>query len=380
MEEHDAAQSNKPLMRVPGLKRIDTYIMAKFIGTYFFAIALIISVGVVFDYTEHVDNFTRSNAPWKAIIFQYYINFIPYYANLFSSLFVFLSVIFFTTKLASNSEIIAMVSTGMSLKRLMRPYLLSSVIIAALTLFLSSEVIPRGSVKRLAFENTYKNSKKNATYADNVQLQVDSGVIAYLEHFDGISKTGIHFSLDKFVDKKLVSHLTATTVIYDTLSDVRNQWRLQNVSIRDLSGYREEIKHFQTIDSIIKMEPSDFLTIKNQHETMTNRELKDYIERQRNRGVGNLMQFEVEYQRRFASPFSAFILSTIGLCLSSRKRKSGMGFSIGLGLLLSVTYIMLQTMSSMFSINGNMHPMVSAWIPNVLFSIVAFILYLKAPK
>lgn len=367
-------------MRLPGLKRIDTYLMAKFIGTYFFAIALIISVGVVFDYTEHVDKFTRNNAPWDAIIFQYYVNFIPYYANLFSSLFVFLSVIFFTTKLASNSEIIAMVSTGMSFKRLLRPYLLSSVIIAALTLFLSSEVIPRGSIKRLAFENTYKNSRKNATYADNVQLQVDSGVIAYLEHFDGISRTGIHFSLDKFENKKLVSHLTATTVVYDTLSDVRNNWKLQNVTIRDLSGYREEIKHFNSMDSIIKMEPSDFLTIKNQHETMTNSELKAYIERQRNRGVGNLMQFEVEYQRRFASSFSAFILSTIGFCLSSRKRKSGMGYSIGLGLLLSVTYILLQTMSSMFSINGGMHPMVSAWIPNVLFTIIAIVLYKKALK
>lgn len=367
-------------MRIPGLKRIDTYLMGKFLGTYFFAIILIISVGVVFDYTEHVDNFTRSNAPWDAIIFQYYVNFIPYYANLFSSLFVFLSVIFFTTKLASNSEIIAMISTGMSLGRLMRPYLMSSAIIAAMTLYLGSEVIPRGSVKRLAFENTYKRARKNATYADNVQLQVDTGVIAFLEHFDGISKTGIHFSLDKFKGKKLVSHLTANTVVYDTLSDKRNQWKLMNVTIRDLRGYKEHVQYYTSIDSIIKMEPADFMTIKNQHETMTNKELKDYIERQRSRGVGNLMQFEVEYQRRFAAPFAAFILSTIGLTLSARKRKSGMGFSIGLGLLLSVTYILLQSISAMFSINAGFNPMVSAWIPNITFTIIAWYLYKKAPK
>ena len=361
------------------MKRIDRYIIAKFLGTYFFSIVLIISIGVVFDYNENIDRFTESQAPWKAIIMQYYLNFIPYYANLFSALFVFISVIFFTTKLADRSEIIAMISAGISRRRLLMPYMISAAIIAGMTFYLGAEVIPRSSVKRLAFENTYKKRVKNPTYAEKVQLQVDTGVIAYMEHFDGMSKTGMHFSLDKFENKKLVSHLSANTAIYDTLSDVRYQWHLRDVTIRELRGMREKITNYNQIDSIIRMEPRDFLFIRDQQETMTNAELKDYIEKQRNRGSGNLSIFEVEYYKRFASPFAAFILSTIGMALSSRKRKGGMGFSLGIGIALSATYILLQGISATFSTNAGMHPALAAWMPNILYSIIAIWLYKRAP-
>ncbi len=361
------------------MKRIDRYIIAKFLGTYFFSIVLIISIGVVFDFNENIDRFTESQAPWKAIAVDYYLNFIPYYANLFSALFVFISVIFFTTKLADHSEIIAMISAGISRRRLMVPYMVSAAIIAALTFYLGAEVIPRSSVKRLAFENTYKKRVKNPTYAEKVQLQVDTGVIAYMEHFDGMSKTGMHFSLDKFENKKLVSHLSANTAVYDTLSDVRYQWHLRDVTIRELRGMKEKITNYNQIDSVIRMEPRDFLFIRNQQETMTNAELKDYIEKQRNRGSGNLSIFEVEYHKRFASPFAAFILSTIGMSLSSRKRKGGMGFSLGIGIALSATYILLQGISATFSTNAGMHPALAAWMPNILYTIIAIWLYKRAP-
>ena len=362
------------------MKRIDRYIIAKFLGTYFFSIVLIISIGVVFDFNENIDRFTESEAPWKAIVMQYYLNFIPYYANLFSALFVFISVIFFTTKLADNSEIIAMISAGISRNRLLKPYMISAAIIAALSFYLGAEVIPRSSVKRLAFENTYKKRVKNPTYAEKVQLQVEPSVIAYMEHFDGVSKMGIHFSLDKFENKKLVSHLSANTVQYDTLSDVRYQWHLKDVTIRELRGMKEKIMHYDLLDSIIRMEPRDFLFIRNQQETMTNAELKDYIIKQRNRGSGNLSIFEVEYYKRFASPFAAFILSSIGMSLSSRKRKGGMGFSLGIGIALSATYILLQGVSATFSTNAGMHPALAAWMPNILYTIIAFYLYRKAPQ
>lgn len=367
-------------MKIPFLRRIDTYLIGKFLGTYFFSIVLIISIGVVFDYNENVDKFAKFNAPMDAIIFQYYLNFIPYYCNLFSSLFVFLSVIFFTSKLAEGSEIIAMLSTGMSFGRLMRPYMISSAIIAAMTFYLGSEVIPKGSVKRLAFENTYKRNKKNPTYADNVQLKVDTCVVAFLEHFDGMSKTGIHFSLDKFDGKKLISHLTAGSVTYDTLSNVKYQWRLRNVTIRNLSGYKEEIRYYSQMDSVIRMEPQDFLFIRNQQETMNNAELREYIERQRMRGSAGLTAFEVEYHRRYAAPFAAFILSSIGMSLSSRKRKGGMGLSLGIGIGLSATYILLQSVSATFSINVGLHPLVAAWLPNTIFFFIAWYLYTKAPR
>jgi len=366
-------------MRIPLLKRIDKYLIGKFLGTYFYSILLIISIAVVFDFNENVDRFTTYHASWKGI-FYYYLNFIPYYANLFSSLFVFLSVIFFTSKLADNSEIIAMISTGMSYKRLMLPYLISSAIIACATFYLGSEIIPRGSIKRLVFENQYKKNKKNPTYADRVQLQVEKGVIAYMEHFDGVSKTGIHFNLDKFKNKQLVSHLTASSVKYDTLSNVRNHWTLNNVTIREFKGNKEKITHYNSIDSIIAIEPNDFLFTRNMQETMTNEELLMYIDKQKNRGSKNLKVFEVEYHKRFATPFAAFILSTIGMALSSRKRKGGMGIALGTGIALSATYILLQTISATFSINSGLYPMLAAWIPNILFTLIAWYLYKKAPR
>ncbi len=362
------------------MKRIDRYIIAKFLGTYFFSIVLILSIGVVFDFNDNIDRFTESHAPWKAIIMDYYLNFIPYYANLFSALFVFISVIFFTTKLADHSEIIAMISAGVSRRRILVPYMISAAIIAVMTFYLGAEVIPRSSVKRLAFENTYKKRVKNPTYAEKVQLQVDTGVVAYMEHFDGMSKTGMHFSLDKFENKKLVSHLSANTAIYDTLSDVRYQWHLRDVTIRELRGMKEKITNYNQLDSVIRMEPRDFLFIRNQQETMTNDELKDYIQKQRIRGSGNLSIFEVEYHKRFASPFAAFVLSAIGMSLSLRKRKGGMGFSLGIGIALSATYILMQGISATFSTNAGMHPALAAWIPNILYTLIAIYLYRRAPQ
>lgn len=361
--------------------RIDAYLIKKFLGTYFFSIALIISIAVVFDFNENIDKFTTNHAPWKGIIFEYYLNFVPYFSNLFSPLFVFISVIFFTSKLAENSEIIAMMSTGMSFNRLMRPYMISAAFIAFLSFFLGSYVIPKGSVTRLNFENIYKKKKRSEfIYTQNVQLQVDTGVIAYIEHFDGNTKTGHHFSLDKFVNKKLVSHLTATTISYDTLSDERYHWTIRNYSIRELKGMREYITHGTKIDSLIAMEPSDFLLSRNQQETLTTPELKEYIGKQKARGSGNVKPFEVEYQKRFATPFASFILTIIGLSLSAQKRKGGMGLYLGIGLALSASYILFQTISATFAINADWPPLLAAWIPNILFAFIAFFLYKKAPQ
>lgn len=366
-------------MRLPLLKRIDTYIIGKFLGTYFFSILLIISVAVVFDYNDNIDKLTQNGAPWQEIL-DYYLNWIPYYANLFSSLFVFISVIFFTSKLAGNSEIIAIFSAGISLRRLMRPYMLSASVIALLTFFLGSEVIPRGSVERLAFENQYKRRTKNATYADNVQMQVDTGVIAFIEHFDGPTKTGYHFQLDKFERKKLVSHMTASSITYDTLANERFHWKIRNADIRDMRGRRERITHYAELDSVIIMEPSDFLSTRNFQETMTNRELLEYIDRAKIRGTGNLKPFEVEYYKRFASAFAAFIMTLIGVSLSSRKRKGGMGFSLGVGLVLSVAYAFFQAVTAGFATNANVPPIVAVWLPNILFTLIALYLYKKAPR
>ena len=368
-------------LRPPFLKRIDTYIISKFLGTYFFAILLIISVAVVFDYNDNIDKLTQNGAPWGEIA-KYYLNFVPYYANLFSSLFVFIAVIFFTSKLAGNSEIIAMLSAGISLRRLMRPYLLSAAVIAALTFYLGSEVIPRGSVARLQFEDQYKRrkGKRNPTYADNVQMQVDTGVIAFIEHFDGPTKTGFHFQLDKFEKKKLVSHMTARSITYDTLANERFHWKITEANIRDMHGMKEKITHFATLDSVIIMEPSDFLSTRNFQETMTNKELLEYIDRTQIRGTGNLKPFQVEYYKRYASSFAAFIMTVIGVSLSSRKRKGGMGFSLGVGLVLSVAYAFFQAVTAGFATNANVPPVLAVWLPNIVFTGIAIYLYRRAPR
>ncbi|MBO4802519.1 MAG: LptF/LptG family permease [Bacteroidaceae bacterium] len=358
--------------------RLDRYIIVKFLGTYFFSIILIISIAVVFDFSENSDKFTTNHAPLLGL-FNYYLNFIPFYSNLFSALFVFIAVIFFTSKLADNSEIIAMMSTGMSIGRILRPYMLSSLLIAGLSFYLGSEVIPRGSVKRLEFEKRYKTSKK-PQIAEHIQLQVDTGVIAYIDFFDGQYKSGSRFTLDKFQNKSLVSHLTAQRIQYDTLADERYHWKLYDVKIRTLKGLREHITTTNYIDSVIYMEPKDFMVNKFYQQTLTNSELLDYVERQRLRGASNVKIYLVEYHKRFADPFAAFILSAIGLFLSFRKRKGGMGGALGIGLGMVAAYIMFQTISSTFATQSDWHPMLASWLPNIVFTIIAIFLYHKAQR
>ena len=361
------------------MKRLDWYIIKKFIGTYIYSIILIISISIVFDVNENLAKFSQYNAPLKAIVFDYYANFVPYFANLFSPLFVFIAVIFFTSKLAGNSEIIAMLASGLSFRRLMRPYMISCVIISLVTFYLGAYVIPHGTVIKQTFETLYKNKRKN-TSAENVQMQVDQGVIAYIQHYDNTRKCGYGFCLDKFENKKLVSHLNATEIHYDTISDSKFHWRIYNWKIRELQGLKEKITQGNQKDTVIMMEPTDLVYSKGQQETFTSPELRDYISKQQSRGSGNVVQYEVEYHKRIASSFASFILTIIGASLSSRKRKGGMGMYLGIGLVLSFGYIMLQTVSSTFAINAGFPPVIAAWVPNITFAIVAYFCYRQAPN
>ena len=361
------------------LKRLDRYIISKFIGTYIYSIILIISISIVFDVNENLSKFASFNAPLKAIVFDYYANFVPYFANLFSPLFVFIAVIFFTSKLAGNSEIIAMLAAGVSFKRLLRPYLISAALIAVVNYGLGAYIIPKGNIVKNDFETKYKNRKQNLSAA-NVQLMVGKGIIAYIQQYDDRSKTGYGFSLDKFENKKLVSHMTASTIRYDSISDTRYHWKAMNYKIRTLKGLKEEIKSGAQIDTLIMMEPMDLVFSKGQQETLTSPELRQYISKQIERGSGNVVQYEVEYHKRIASSFASFILTIIGVSLSSRKRKGGMGLYLGIGLALSFTYILLQTISATFAIQADTPPMLAVWIPNILYFFIAYFCYRQAPN
>lgn len=353
-------------------KLLDRYIIRKFLGTYVFAIVLLLAIVVMFDINEKLDSFIK--APLQATIVDYFLNFLPYFANQFSPLFTFIAVIFFTSKLAGNSEIIAMFSTGMSFRRLLRPYMVSATIIAALSFVLSAYIIPPANVKRINYTNTYVKNKR-VDYGSNIMLMVAPGQIAYMNRYDNISRVGHRFSLESFDEnKRLVSCLTATSIRWDTLYN----WRVMDYTIRDFHQDRELIDKGRQLDTIIPFEPRDFLISVNDHEKMTSPELSDYIERQKQRGVGNIKSFEVERERRYAMTAAAFILTVIGMTLSVRKVKGGMGLNIGIGLVLSFSYILFMTITQTFALSGLTSPFVAMWIPNLIYILIAIILYRRA--
>ncbi len=357
------------------LKRLDWYIIKKYIGTYLLSIVLIISISVIFDFTEKIDSFMETSAPVKAIIFDYYMNFIPFFTNMFTPLFSFISVIFFTSKLANNSEIIAMLAGGMSFNRLLRPYFISATLIGIFSFLLMGFVIPPANKVRLDFEDKYVDKFKSEI-ARNIQMEIEPGIIVYFERYEERTQEGYHFSLEKFEGKKLVSRMTASTIKMDSL----NHWTVRNYLIRDFNGMYETINKGGSLDTIINMDPEDFFITAQQAAQMTNPQLRRYINKQEKRGLGNIQAFKDEYYKRFSMPLASLILTLIGVSLASRKIRGGMGINIGIGLALSALFILFSTLSSTFAINGSMNPLLAVWLPNILFLITGLFLYTKAPK
>ncbi len=358
-----------------GLKIIDIYIIKKFLGTYVFSIILIISISVMLDINQRLDDFIKNSTPIKSIVLDYYLNFIPYYANLFSSLFTFISVIFFTSKMADNSEIIAILSNGINFNRLMRPYMISAGIIAIVTFSFNSFVIPPANKVRIEFQNKNFRNKK-VDYASNIQFGVEKGLIAYFDSYNDETKRGTHFSLDRFDGKELKSRLVAERIEYDSAY----HWVIYNYTVRNFTGMKEEIFSGEKLDTTLRVIPSDFLISVNDCEQMTTPQLYKYINRQKERGIGNVQLFEIEFHKRFSMSLSAFILTIIGASLSSRKIKGGMGLNIGLGLLLSFSYILFMQITSSFAVSGLVSPFVAVWIPNIVYSFIAAYLFKKAPR
>lgn len=358
-----------------GLKKLDTYIINKFLGTFFFSIALIMSISVVFDITEKIDDFYENNAPLKAIVFDYYLNFIPFFAHLFTPLFTFLSVIFFTSKMANNTEIVAILAGGVSFHRLMKPYLISSAVIMVLSFLLGAFVIPHSTGVKLDFENKYVKAYKSGN-ANNVQMEVAKGTILYIERFEESTKTGNKFSLEKFDKKTLVSRLTAETVVWDSAYN----WHITNYVQREFNGMRENLTRGDKLNIKIPIEPGEFFISSDDATQMSLFQLKKYIDRRKKRGIGSVQVFEDEYYKRFSMPLAAIIMTLIGVTLSSKKVRGGMGLNLGIGLALSALYILFTTMSSTFSVSGIMPTWLAVWLPNIFFLSIGIYLYRIAPK
>ncbi|MBR1630329.1 MAG: LptF/LptG family permease [Paludibacteraceae bacterium] len=358
-------------------KRLDRYIIRKFLGTYFLSIVLILSIAVVFDLTEKMDDFYESNAPLKAIIFDYYFNFIPYYMNMFSALFVFISVIFFTSKIAGNSEIIAMLASGISFRRIMWPYFVSATLIFGISFVLGGYVIPKSTAKMLEFENVYIKKFK-LEQASDLQMEVEPGVIMGIENYNRRSNRGYRFFLEKYENKTLVSRMLADRIYYDTTQVHR--WVVEDYLVRNFDGMRESITVGSRIDTTINVEPEEFFITSQESAQMTNTELRTYLRKQSERGVGNIQAFETELHKRYAAPLAAFIMTLIGVSLSSRKVRGGMGLNLGVGIGLSAVYILFSTISSSFAVSGAMTPFMAVWLPNFIFFAIGAFLYTRTPK
>lgn len=358
------------------LKLLDRYIIKKFLGTFIFSIILIISLAIVIDLSEKLDSFIEKQIPLHEIIFTYYFNFIPYYTNLFLFLFVFISVVFFTSKMADKSEIIAILGSGISFHRMMYPYFISAFILALASFFLSNFIIPPANQERIDFENTYING---AYYNSdrNIHKQISPGVFLYMESFNTLTNTGNKFSIEKFKGNELQSKLMSKKGVWDSTI---NKWTVYNYYIRKIKPNRDIIIKGKKIDTALNISPIDFQRRDTEKSTMDYFELNKYIAEKKLRGETNVNTYIIEKQQRTAFPFSTFILTLIGVSLASRKTKGGTGLKLGIGVLISFIYIFLMQIAAQFSIKGGFSPILAAWTPNILFTIVAIFLYRIAPK
>ena len=362
-------------MKTPNLRLVDTYIIKKFLGTFFYSIALIISIAIVFDISENLDEFISKDVPINAIVFDYYLNFIPYFANLFSGLFTFIAVIYFTSKLASNSEIIAILSSGVSFHRLTRPYIISAFIIALFSFLLGGYIIPPANVKRVDFRNAYINSNSNK-FEKDIHRQITPGTYIYMKSYSPSNDVGYKFTLERFEDGELVSKLVADYIKWDI---EKEKWTINKYVIREIDGYKETITTGDKKDTTLNMLPKDYKTIRDEVETMSIPDLSEEIRSMKLRGV-NSVEYELERHTRISSPFSVFILTLIGMSLASRKVKGGIGLHLGLGILFSFSYIMFMQISTVFASSGTLPTIVAVWIPNLIFGGLAAILYKRASR
>jgi lipopolysaccharide export system permease protein len=336
------------------------------------------TIAVVFDFAEKIDNFLDKSAPLRAVIFDYYLNFIPYFATLFAPLFVFISVIFFTSRMAVNTEIIAILNSGMSFRRMMWPYFLSAMVIASIIFYLTNFVIPHSNLVRMDFEDKYYRSQSRKINVDNIHRQVFKNIYVYMESYSPVYFRGRNFTIEKFDEKgKLISKLSSQSVTWDTAS---KKWTAINYTIREIKGNEETFSNGSQLDTTLTIKPSDFSRDPGFVGTMTYKELDGYIDLLKLQGSEELKVFLIEKHRRFASPFAVFILTLIGVSLSSRKVRGGIGMNIGIGLALSFSYILFLQFASQFSLKGDLNPMLAMWIPNILYMIIATVLYKLAPK
>ena len=352
------------------MKKFDWYIIKKFLSTFFFTISLILIIVIVFDISEKIDDFLRSNVSFDKIIFDYYLNFIPYFGNLFSPLFIFISVIYFTSKMAGNSEIIAILNSGMSFSRLLRPFIMTAFFLASLSFVLGNFIIPETNKERIDFENKYIKRKQKKRIK-NIHMQIQRDQYVYMESYNRSKNIGYKFTLENFENNVLKSKLSANYIEYDT---VNNNWKARDYFIRKYQEKNDEIIKGSIIDTVINLSPTDLTKNRSHVETMGMKKLNQYIKQEEIKGTAQIVYHKIEKHKRIANPFSTIILTVIAVAIGSRKIRGGAGIQLSLGLLMSFAYILFMQISTTFATNSNLLPIIAVWIPNLIFTVIAFLL------
>ncbi|MBQ9475725.1 MAG: LptF/LptG family permease [Bacteroidales bacterium] len=356
---------------------LDYYISKKFILTFFVSLILIIGIVIIFDISEKINSFVENQAPLYDIVFKYYLNFIPYFVNMFSPLFVFITVIFFTSRMAENSEIIAILSGGVSFNRMMVPYMASAVLIAIMSLGLNIFIIPQSNKVRIQFEAKYIK-RHNVFKHSNIHYQTAPGEFVYVENFSDWNKTAYNFTIENIEGNRIKRKLSADSAVWDSTS---GSWHLRNYFIREFTGaISDRVRSGAAMDTLIALKIEDFYHNEKTVETQTMYELDRLIKTQKMRGDAGVVYAQIEKHTRLAMPFSAIILTIIGVSLSSRKRRGGLGWNIAFGIALAFTYILFLRFSQMFVFGGLLPPWIALRIPNIIYAGIAVFLYLRAPK
>ena len=363
---------------IPGYRTLDKYILGKFLRTYIFGILMMVIILVVFDYVEKVDDFTELKAPFKAVVFDYYMNFIPQFISQFSALFTFVAVIFFTSKMAMQTEIVAILSGGVSFRRFMWPYMMGAMLITAMSLVLSLWIIPEGQKDSVEFQSKYLKKQQTLVYPDHVYRQIEDDTYAYVRGFSPGLQRVPFFAIERFDSAQLVETLDAANASFDVESQ---RWTAPRYMIysRDENGTLSG-KQYRNLDTLINLDVRELGDISGVVKTLTYEELNDFLAQQRSKGSDEVFLIEVERHARFSYPISTFILTIIGVALASRKVRGGMGMHIGVGIALCFSYLMLGRVSEQIAISGSIEPWIGVWLPNIVFALIAIIVYRKAPK
>lgn len=366
------------------MKKLDWYILKKFLSTFFFCMFLFTVIAIVVDVSEKTDDFAKSGLGFQDVINQYYLGFIPYIDGLLFPLFVFIAVIFFTSKMAGRSEIIAILASGTSYTRFLVPYVIGGIFLGTVLLLASSFVIPKANLKRTNFEMKYV--KINSTYDPLVQnsqrsvyFRIDSFSYAGVRNYDTSSKLGGPFFINRIKNNQVVYNMRADNIRWDT---AKKQWKLGNVAERNITGMKETITNVKEKFFTSTFRPADLALSRDDYakDKLTSPELHDFVSKQKLRGSEGLNTLQVEEYRRIATPIAVLILTMIGAVVASRKVRGGSGAHLAIGFVTAAIFILMDRFSTIFATKGNFHPVLAAFLPDIVFTVVAFYIYRKAPK